>query len=97
MSINSAIAQLTPQLFGVLQTSLEAFIAGETLDAQIAGIYSFAEAAQALRHAGQTGEGRSGKVILTPTKYVTRKSKNFFLKKGLARPAGSHKLLPSGA
>jgi trans-2-enoyl-CoA reductase len=45
---------------------LEEFMASGLLQAEIAGVYTFENAQAALEHAGRTGAGRAGKVILIP-------------------------------
>jgi len=45
---------------------LGALVLDGKLVSPIAGVYSFAEARQALDHAARSGEGRAGKVILVP-------------------------------
>lgn len=46
--------------------SLERFIGEHELGAEIAGVYSFDQAADAFRHAALSGEERAGKVIIVP-------------------------------
>lgn len=49
-----------------MSATLETTLAGGGLDAQIAGVYAFDRVRDALRHAGETGAARQGKVILKP-------------------------------
>jgi NADPH:quinone reductase-like Zn-dependent oxidoreductase len=66
MMIDRASAKIGLDGLTRMAETLQSFIATEPLNAEIAGIYSFGQAAEALRHAAQTGPGRAGKVILVP-------------------------------
>jgi NADPH:quinone reductase-like Zn-dependent oxidoreductase len=50
-----------------MDADLQRFIGEGELRADIAGIYPFSRAADALRHAAETGPARAGKVILVPS------------------------------
>ena len=66
MTITQATKIMSGDDLQTMAERLQAFIAAAPLNAQIAGIYPFDQAAEALRMAAQTGAGRSGKVILVP-------------------------------
>ena len=66
MLTNHPLERMDAAAHARMTRDLEAFISSDDLNADIAGIYSFAEAAEALRHAAATGADRAGKVILIP-------------------------------
>lgn len=66
MLTNHPLERMDAAAHARMNADLQAFIASDDLDAEIAGIYPFARAAEALRHAARTGPDRAGKVILVP-------------------------------
>lgn len=66
MTINQAVQKMGPEGLRDMSGALQTFIATRPLNAEIAGVYRFDQAADALRHAAQTGSARAGKVILVP-------------------------------
>jgi NADPH:quinone reductase-like Zn-dependent oxidoreductase len=66
MLTNHPLERMDAAAHARMNAELEAFVASDDLNAEIAGIYPFARAADALRHAACTGAERAGKVILTP-------------------------------
>ena len=66
MLTNHPLERMDAAAHARMNADLEAFVASDDLNAEIAGIYPFARAADALRHAARTGADRAGKVILTP-------------------------------
>lgn len=66
MMTDRAIERLGENGKGLISEALGRLLAECELHAPIAAIYPFSEAAAALRHAAETGEGRHGKVILVP-------------------------------
>jgi len=63
---NYAMDRLDTDGLAQMRTELDAVVGSGALNAQIAGVYPFDEAAEALRHAAKTGAQRQGKVILKP-------------------------------
>ncbi|MEM9289899.1 MAG: zinc-dependent alcohol dehydrogenase family protein [Pseudomonadota bacterium] len=63
---NFAMERLDAAGLATMRQCLDETVASGQLDAQIAGIYPFSQAADALRHAARTGADRQGKVILVP-------------------------------
>jgi mitochondrial enoyl-[acyl-carrier protein] reductase / trans-2-enoyl-CoA reductase len=66
MMIDRASLKIGRDGLARMASELQSFIATEPLNAEIAGIYSFDEAPEALRHAARTGQARAGKIILKP-------------------------------
>lgn len=63
---NWALERLDEAGLKTMRAALDAVASSDALNADIAGIYPFSEAADALRHAAKTGAERKGKVILVP-------------------------------
>lgn len=66
MMTNWAYERLSEDELKAMRAHLEQMTTSDQLKANIAGIYPFAQVADALRHAAQTGAQRTGKVILVP-------------------------------
>jgi NADPH:quinone reductase-like Zn-dependent oxidoreductase len=66
MTIRSAMLRLDSDALAAMSRTLQDLIATAPLEAEIAGIYSFDQVGDALRHASETGAKRAGKVILKP-------------------------------
>ncbi|MEM6681639.1 MAG: zinc-binding dehydrogenase, partial [Pseudomonadota bacterium] len=63
---NYAMERLDADGLARMRSEMDAVMNSGQLSAEIAGIYTFSEAAEALRHAAKTGADRHGKVILKP-------------------------------
>ncbi|MEM9880864.1 MAG: hypothetical protein AAF862_16480, partial [Pseudomonadota bacterium] len=63
---NYALERLDADGLARMRSEMDAVMNSGQLSAQIAGVYTFSEAAEALRHAAKTGAQRQGKVILKP-------------------------------
>ncbi|MBB5687218.1 zinc-dependent alcohol dehydrogenase family protein [Sphingobium boeckii] len=66
MMIDRAVQKIGREGRDRMAEALQSFIATEPLNAEIAAVYSFDQAPEALRHAARTGEARAGKIILVP-------------------------------
>lgn len=66
MLTNHPLERMDAAAHARMNAELEGFIESDDLQAAIAGIYPFARAADALRHAAETGAARAGKIILVP-------------------------------
>ncbi|MEM7568393.1 MAG: zinc-dependent alcohol dehydrogenase family protein [Pseudomonadota bacterium] len=63
---NWAMERIGPDGLEKMYREMDAVMADGQLAADIAGVYPFSQAADALRHAAKTGPERTGKVILVP-------------------------------
>ncbi len=66
MMIDRSIKRIGADGVARMEQDIQRFLVDQPLDAQIAAIYPFADAAQALRHAARTGSSRAGKIVLKP-------------------------------
>jgi NADPH:quinone reductase-like Zn-dependent oxidoreductase len=60
------LSAMTGAEIAAMHADIDDFLAGETLDAPIAGIYPFADVHAAVAHEARTGREREGKIILMP-------------------------------
>jgi NADPH:quinone reductase-like Zn-dependent oxidoreductase len=60
------MALMSPAEIAAMHGDIDDFLAGETLNAPIAGVYRFAEVHAAAAHEAKTGREREGKIVLVP-------------------------------